>query len=323
MNNLAILTSRPLDLPKALDGAAAIRMAVDANQLLLCVATDDYRITGVPIKDGAESFDAELPSPSAILSMHPVPELDALFLPCEDGTLLLLHLEGRRFETVGDLEGGLLSASGSPDGELMLCLTASLTMVALSASWEVLSEIELDASIAGPGLRPAFAWQEDGLKVAMLSEDASGARVVSVYDRTLTLEFRSDPLPNLGNQLAFSPDGALIATSQRVGEGDAAHLDIIFFEPNALRHYEFSLPARCASATVAGLSWNADGSLLAVCLEGMSGSGDEELLDAVQVPMAFPRFLVLSQSWSLQFGETRLFSSSRLTHLCHPFSTAN
>lgn len=44
--------------------------------------------------------------------------------------------------------------------------------------------------------------------------------------------------------------------------------EIIFFEPNGLRHYEFPLPPDRVSDEVTGMGWNVDGSLLCVLFGG-------------------------------------------------------
>jgi elongator complex protein 1 len=48
--------------------------------------------------------------------------------------------------------------------------------------------------------------------------------------------------------------------------------EIIFFEPNGLRHYEFPLPKDRVCDQVAGMGWNVDGSLLCV----LYGGGEQD-----------------------------------------------
>jgi len=284
MNNLAILSSRPLSLPESLNGSVASCCKFDSEGVRLYAATDNVRVAG--IKDKTDQFSIELPSPAVILSLHYDEETEALVLVCDDGMVFLLHLKSMRYEIVGDLESTLLCSSGGPDGEVTVCLTSSLNLVALSASWEVLAVVQVDPSDVSPGFQPMLAWQADGLRVALFSQDSSGTRVISVFDRSLMLEARSAPLPNLGDKIAFSPDGELIAATQRIGEGAGTPIQVIFFEPNGLRHFEFQLPKKYWEADVDALTWNADASLLALCLRGAPRSTSAQggqIFDVVQL----------------------------------------
>lgn len=49
-------------------------------------------------------------------------ELDAVFIACSSGELLLLHTASRSVEEVGVVSGGVAAAGWSPDGELLVLL---------------------------------------------------------------------------------------------------------------------------------------------------------------------------------------------------------
>jgi hypothetical protein len=49
-------------------------------------------------------------------------ELDAVFVACSSGELLLLHTASRAVEEVGVVQGGVAAAGWSPDGELLVLL---------------------------------------------------------------------------------------------------------------------------------------------------------------------------------------------------------
>ena len=274
MNNLVALSGAKCGLQAHAAGARVLCAAHEALQHTLFAATDDRRLVGVSVDTGELVLEAPLPSPDAALAVHVLAELDAVFVATAAGALLLMHINTEAWETVGEIEGGLLAASCSPDGELVVCLTRSLTLIALSptSDWEVISERELEPASVDTASQPSFAWRADGLKCTMLARDPAGKSRVTVMDRSCDPEFVGEPFENAGAALAFQPDGSLIAASQRM----ANRHEIIFFEPNALRHYEFALPPERASDSVQGLAWNADGSLLAVCLAGSLG-------DAVQL----------------------------------------
>lgn len=273
MNNLVALAGSPIGLREQAAGSRVVCAAHEALQQALFAATADGRLVGVSVDTGELVLEAPLPGPGAVIAVHALAELDAVFVATAEGALLLMHLDTEAWETVGEMEGGLLTASCSPDGELLVCLTRSLTVVALSpSSWEVLAERELEAGSVDLSSQPSFAWRADGHKCTMLARDAAGKSRVTVMDRGCAPEFVSEPFENVGTALAFHPDGSLIAASQKI----ANRHDIIFFEPNALRHYELTLPAERTAATVDGLAWSADGALLAVSLSGAGG-------DAVQL----------------------------------------
>jgi hypothetical protein len=273
MNNLVALAGAPTGLRQQAAGSRVRCAAHEALQQVLFAVTEDNRLISVSIDTGEPVLEAPLPGPHAAIAVHALPELDAVFVATADGGLLLMHLDTEAWETVGEMEGGLLAASCSPDGELLVCLTRSLTLVALSpSSWEVLAERELEADLVDPDSRPSFAWRADGHQLTMLTRDSTGKSRVTVMDRGCEAEFVSEQFTNIGTAIAFQPDGSLIAASQQI----ANRHDIIFFEPNALRHYELTLPAERTSSTVEALSWSADGSLLAVSLSGAGG-------DAVQL----------------------------------------
>eukprot|EP00288_Rhodomonas_lens_P013321 CAMPEP_0177706240 /NCGR_PEP_ID=MMETSP0484_2-20121128/9121_1 /TAXON_ID=354590 /ORGANISM="Rhodomonas lens, Strain RHODO" /LENGTH=1245 /DNA_ID=CAMNT_0019217691 /DNA_START=54 /DNA_END=3791 /DNA_ORIENTATION=- len=274
MDNLIALGAIPLRVE---DSAGIKFVASDGLRNAVFVALQDKRIVGFDEKNKKELFAVDIPCSSDILGMHCMPELDSIVITCTDGTLLLLNMDEQSFEPVGDLEGGILCSSVSPDGELLLCLTATGTMIVFNSEWDVLVEKELGASERPAGDRPTVAWCADGLKFALLDTRASGKRFVSVFDRNCVLEAKSEDFEGVGSGLAFSPDGALIATSQQHSQRH----DIIFFEPNALRHYEFTLPEHSASCSVSALQWNADGTLLSLCLRDVKRGS--ETLDALQI----------------------------------------
>jgi len=273
MNNLVVLAGAPTGLREHVADSCVVCGAHEALQQALFAATEDGRLVGVSVDTGELVLEAPLPGPGAVIAVHALAELDAVFVATAEGALLLMHLDTETWETVGEMEGGLLSASCSPDGELLVCLTRSMTLVALSpSSWEVLAERDIEAGSVDPSSSPSFAWRADGHKCTMLARDAAGKSRVTVMDRECAPEFVSEPVENVGTALSYHPDGSLIAASQKI----ANRHDIIFFEPNALRHYELTLPAERTAATVEGLSWSADGALLAVSLSGAGG-------DAVQL----------------------------------------
>lgn len=57
-----------------------------------------------------------------VVAFSYVLELDAVFIVCSSGELLLLHAASHEVEEVGVVAGGLAAAAWSPDGELLALL---------------------------------------------------------------------------------------------------------------------------------------------------------------------------------------------------------
>ena len=57
-------------------------------------------------------------------SVSVVMELESLCICTAEGALLLLHTSNREVEQVGHLQGGITAAAWSPDGAVLLLLTA-------------------------------------------------------------------------------------------------------------------------------------------------------------------------------------------------------
>ncbi|CDS00057.1 hypothetical protein [Sporisorium scitamineum] len=149
------------------------------------------------------------------------------------------------------------------------------------------------------------------------TEDVTWHRIIRIYSRTGALSSTSDPsVRGISHTLAYRPVGNLIASTQRFGpsgvqgqmwsQGRKGRHDVVFFERNGLRHGEFSLREESASQPegsqlgwngsqqqgpwtrthlVRELSWNADGSALAVWLTraDAAASQDESPHEVVQI----------------------------------------
>ncbi|AYO44803.1 Elongator complex protein 1 [Malassezia restricta CBS 7877] len=140
---------------------------------------------------------------------------------------------------------------------------------------------------------PRISWRGDGAFFVTSSAEASHDtvhRILRTYTRTGTLSATSDrSVRGISHVLACRPTGNLIATTQRMGgpwaPGRHGRHDVVFFERNGLRHGEFSLreehgsvpdvpgvsaeplPPWSCEHQIRLVSWNADGSVLAVVLQ--------------------------------------------------------
>lgn len=136
-----------------------------------------------------------------------------------------------------------------------------------------------------------IAWRGDSAWFAVNSLErapsrsdlADGAerrvRRIRIYSRLGEHSSTSEPVPGLEGSLAWIPTGEIIASTQRKvvvsSEGERRdELQVVFFERNGLRRYEFGLrETRAEAVKVRELGWNAASDLLAVWVE--RGSEEE------------------------------------------------
>ncbi|PLW50050.1 hypothetical protein PCANC_08193 [Puccinia coronata f. sp. avenae] len=117
-----------------------------------------------------------------------------------------------------------------------------------------------------------ISWRGDGAFFAITcpakqTKNKSTPRLVKVYSRAGSLSSSSETISKsqLGDRIAWRPEGSIIASSVRDLEKD--RLNIIFFERNGLQRYGFDLNEIDSIANIWGLTWNSDSSILAVGVE--------------------------------------------------------
>ncbi|GAA97506.1 uncharacterized protein L969DRAFT_42814 [Mixia osmundae IAM 14324] len=125
---------------------------------------------------------------------------------------------------------------------------------------------------------PRISWRGDGAFFAVSSLESFAAadattgqrRRIRIYSRTGALQSTTEPTPRLEHSLAWQPSGSIIASTQYDRENGED--DVIFFERNGLRRYDFALRHQKAQqAYVHNMFWNCDSTLLAVWLRSLSG----------------------------------------------------
>lgn len=145
--------------------------------------------------------------------------------------------------------------------------------------------------------RPRIEWRGDSAWFAVSSldgaEEGGKRRVVRVFSRIAELSSTSEPTPGLEHPLAWQPSGSIIAAtattpSGKDGKGPVQQ-QVVFFERNGLRRYEFALREEGeGAARVRELAWNADSSLLAVWVEREAGRHVGEFLMSFTVSALTP-----------------------------------
>ncbi|KAI9005064.1 IKI3 family-domain-containing protein [Hyaloraphidium curvatum] len=113
--------------------------------------------------------------------------------------------------------------------------------------------------VDGDSGTPRFSWRGDGNAFCALVPEQGKGRVLHLYTREAGLQYIGERVSHLGDAVAWRPQGNQITSYQLVN----GSIDVIFFEPNGLRHGQFSL-REPASTKVLSMCWNSDSTILAV-----------------------------------------------------------
>jgi len=101
-------------------------------------------------------------------------------------------------------------------------------------------------------------------RVAVSIATETGRKIV-VYNEEMEIYETSEDIHLLEEMIDWRPTGELIAGTQVIENGKR---QVVFFEPNALRHGEFSIRS---IGDIRLLQWNADGKFLAVHVNTTNG----------------------------------------------------
>ncbi|XP_044274836.1 elongator complex protein 1 isoform X2 [Varanus komodoensis] len=270
-----------------------------------------------------------------IVGIEDLPDQESVCVATAAGDVILCNLITNQLECVGSVDSGLTLMSWSPDQELVLLATGEQTLILMTRDFEPLMEKRIHQDDFGEGKfitvgwgkketqfhgsegkqaahtkpkealpvltwddhRPRITWRGDGQYFAVSAVcPETGARKVRVWSRELVLQATSEPVPGLGQALAWKPSGSLIASTQ----DKANKHDIVFFEKNGLLHGEFTLPFEKGQNKVNELLWNSDSTILAVWLEELKSENNAEPQMYVQLWTTGNYHWYLKQS--LHFG---------------------
>ena len=204
----------------------------------------------------------------------------------------------------GEFDNGLEAGVWSPDGEILLLVTKTddeedhekktCVLLSMNTQFDVLAEVQIDQFMSSDNnnnddddVAVTACWQTDGSQCAVSSVN-DGVRYVRIYDRE-TLQLKSvgrsedgsgKMVPRLRPPLSWAGGGCsgLLASVQRKSKKTQ---QVVFFEPNGLRHRDFAL--RHPTLRVLGLCWNVASDLLAVALRKEEGHDDENACDRLQL----------------------------------------
>ena len=307
MKNLVLVGEKRHSLQLPTGGADGDRHVVDMCQVFdelgdSCAAwvvlTNDGIVARISSSDSVEwmvTLNDVQPGDGWFSINYADPEMVCL---SSRGAIVSVSPTTGEAELVGVFDHGLEAGTWSPDGEVLLLVTAvtdeddsnqiNSVVLTMNSQFEVLSEVTIDSYVParqGENCGVSAVWRPDGSLCAVSSVDASdNTRKVRIYKRD-TLELhavgRSEDasgtiVKNLGaGCLAWASAGCsqLLSSVQRKGKKT---LQVVFFESNGLRHREFVLD-EAATTVVQALAWNVDSDLLAVTLREDNGTNKVQL----------------------------------------------
>uniref|UniRef100_A0A8C6XZV9 Elongator complex protein 1 n=1 Tax=Naja naja TaxID=35670 RepID=A0A8C6XZV9_NAJNA len=270
-----------------------------------------------------------------IVGLEDLPDVESVCVATAIGDVILCNLNTHQLECVGSVDSGLTAMSWSPDQELVLLATGEQTLILMTRDFEPIAERQIHQDDFGEGKfitvgwgkketqfhgsegkqaahtkpkeilpalpwddhKPRISWKGDGQYVAVSDIcPGTGARKVRVWSRELILQSTSEPIPGLGQALAWKPSGSLIASTQdKVNKND-----VVFVEQNGLLHGEFTLPFQKGQVKVNELLWNSDSTILAAWVEELESNSSSQRKMYVQLWTMGNHHWYLKQS--LHFG---------------------
>lgn len=119
-------------------------------------------------------------------------------------------------------------------------------------------------------------WRQDGIYLASLVWlPASDKHVIKIWDKTLTLQYLSEPLVDIQHSIInWTPNNYLVTCIQRHNHMN----DISLFEKNGLIHKRVQMPKLLNRSHCCSLAWSADSTILAIVVNKYDFSTDDDLI---------------------------------------------
>ena len=198
--------------------------------------------------------------------MEYVADFETLVFCTREGAIIQVPTSntGSR-EVVGVLDSGILCMCWSPDNELFVIATGNSTLVAMSSDFDIITEVPAapteEKEKVGKIESIKMSWRGDAKFFVTNSIEEGGESVMRVWERSCSLSATSRGNKGMSGNVCWMPSGSIIASSQ------LTHVhQIIFFEKNGLRHYEFDLREK-EPVQVLDIQWNSGSDVLALLLK--------------------------------------------------------
>ena len=204
-----------------------------------------------------------------------VEEFEYLIVANVDGSLYNVVESGPETvsNSVGQIDGGILAMSMSPDADIFVIYTANNSILTLTSDLQPLHEFPAHSPVQ-KNTSVQIKWRGDGGSyiITTVDSDVVEERKIRVYDREGVLKSVCRSVDGtlcakMHPEISWSTDGSLITAVQTIRD----KLQVIFFEPNGLRHRDFKLRnVTPKSHQVKAIDWNSDSNLLAIVLNSSS-----------------------------------------------------
>lgn len=126
---------------------------IERNRLFFASSANVIYITQLPSPQTEGAWNKSSVAGSTQLDLEPgdfvtcldyLMEKEALIIGTSKGHLLLHSVDDDATEFVGQVEGGVLCISPSPDGDLLAILTGLRQILVMNLDWDLLYEMPLD-----------------------------------------------------------------------------------------------------------------------------------------------------------------------------------
>lgn len=271
-------------VPSADDGTESRAVLLTSDGILIHVNEYNELIWTCNLSDCCEDDSGEWFNVTAV-------DQEQIVCLSRGGAIVTVSPSTGVAEVVGEFENGLEAGQWSPDREVLLLVTfvdneeggKNSVILSMNAEWDVLAETTIEPHIPnsqGDDSHVHVCWRPDASLCAVSTVDVvDQTRRIRTYKRE-SLELNSvgrsedgsgKVVPNLLPQIAWASGGCsnLLTSVQRKGKRTQ---QVVFFEPNGLRHRDFPLRPEPDSphATVLGLDWNIESDLLVITLREAS-----------------------------------------------------
>lgn len=190
-----------------------------------------------------------MPLQATLTSFAFVPELDALSLCLSTGHLLLLYPNkgfDAAIEEVGVIQGGILAAAWSPDGEVFAIVGGLGQIMLMTSNWDVLWEKEAEnntpefpqptsppgSPLPSPPTIASLSWRGDGKFLAVctgksVTNDSNEEEQCSLRVRVWTretgeLHSLGEPVQHICPAISWQPNNRHIYVAQHIHSYDSS-----------------------------------------------------------------------------------------------------